>query len=190
MSNHERGRRGPGSTNCEKPSSSESFEIVDEEGRVVGLASRKACHGNPALLHRVVHVLVVNEQGQILLQKRSPLKDIQPGKWDTSVGGHLQPEESYDAAAAREMEEELGIEERSLLLLHEYVWRTAVESERVRTYLCRGEGPFSHDPREIVEVRFWSMQEVRQHLGKGVFTPNFEEEFARYLDWKGRKSHA
>jgi isopentenyldiphosphate isomerase len=176
--------------NSSAVSSSETFEIIDEEGRVIGLASRQACHGNPFLLHRVVHILVVNEEGQILLQKRSPDKDIQPNKWDTSVGGHLQLGEDYDGAAERELREELGIEARSLLFLHEYLWRTAMESERVRAYHCQHDGPFHPDPREILELRFWPIEKIRQHLGEGIFTPNFEEEFARYLRWKGRKSYA
>jgi isopentenyldiphosphate isomerase len=169
---------------------SETFEIVDEEGRAIGLAPRTSCHGNPSLLHQAVHVLVVNEEGQILLQKRSPNKDIQPNRWDTSVGGHLKPGEDYGAAAAREMREELGIGGRSLLPLHDYLWRTVVESERVRTYLCLHNGPFCPDSEEILELRFWSLDEIHQHLGEGVFTPNFEEEFARYLVWKGRRSYA
>jgi len=184
-------RRPPlGKANGHEISSSETLEIVDEEGRVISLASRKCCHDDPSLLHQVVHVLVVNEEGQILLQKRSPDKDIQPNKWDTSVGGHLQPGEDYGAAAEREMREELGIEGRPLLPLHDYLWCTAIESERVRTYLCQYSGPFYPDCREILELRFWPLDEIRQHLGEGILTPNFEEEFARYLEWKGRKSYA
>ena len=163
----------------------ETLEIVDEEGRVIGLASRQACHSDPFLLHRVVHVLVVNDLGFILLQKRSPGKDVQPDKWDTSVGGHLHPKESYEAAAEREMREELGIGKRPLLLLYDYHWRTAIESELVRTYLCHDGGPFSPNEGEISEARFWSIEAIQGHLGDGTFTPNFEEEFVRYLKWKG-----
>lgn len=170
--------------------SSETLEIVDEKGKVIGLASRRACHRNPALLHRVVHVLVVNQEGQILLQKRSSHKDIQPDKWDISVGGHLHPGENYEAAAAREMQEELGIEGRPLLRLYDYLWRTAIESEQVRTYLCHCSGPFHPDAEEISALAFWPIDGIQQHLGDGTFTPNFEEEFARYLEWKGRKRDA
>lgn len=163
----------------------ETLEIVDEEGKIVGLTSRRACHGNPCLLHRAVHVLVVNEAGQILLQKRSPHKDIQPDKWDASVGGHLHPGENYETAAAREMGEELGIVGESLFHLHDYRWRTAIESEQVRTYLCYCDGPFWPDTNEISELRFWRIDEIHLHLRDGTFTPNFEEEFIRYLRWKG-----
>ena len=67
----------------------EYFDVVTEEGQVVGKASREECHGDPSLIHRAVHVIICNSRGDILLQKRSPAKKIQPGKWDTSVGGHV-----------------------------------------------------------------------------------------------------
>ena len=158
------------------------LEIVDERDRVVGVAPRRLCHGDPSLVHRVAHVLVVNSRGEILLQKRSPHKDIQPGKWDTSVGGHLDPGEGYEEAARRELREELGIADAELTFLYAYPLRNAVESENVRTYLCRHDGPVHPDPAEITEARFWSRAEIMAEVGTGVFTPNFEEEFARFRD--------
>lgn len=163
----------------------EYFDIVDDEDRVIGTALRFRCHGDPALVHRVAHVIVVNGRDELLLQKRSPEKDIQPDKWDTSVGGHLNIGEEYDAAARREMNEELGIEEASLDFLYAYPLRNAIESENVRTYLCRYDGEISFDPAEITEVRFWSMEEIRRDLGTGIFTPNFAEEFGYYRQFLG-----
>ncbi|HIJ60603.1 MAG TPA: NUDIX domain-containing protein, partial [Nitrospirae bacterium] len=71
----------------------EFLEIVDADGNTIGTALRSDVHGNPALLHKVVHVLVFNKRGDLLLQKRSLSKDVAPGKWDTSVGGHVSPNE-------------------------------------------------------------------------------------------------
>ena len=67
----------------------EIFPIVDESGIVIGSASRKDCHSGTFLLHPVVHLHVFDKRGRLFLQHRSLLKDIQPGKWDTSVGGHI-----------------------------------------------------------------------------------------------------
>ncbi len=161
----------------------EVFDIVDENDEIIGSAPRDRCHGDPALVHRVVHVLLVNRDGALLLQKRSPDKDIQPGKWDTSVGGHLNRGEEYEAAAYRELQEELGVGDAALVFLHAYPMQNEIESENVRTYLCRYNGPIRFDPVEITEVRFWAMEEIEAHLGGGTFTPNFEEEFGYYKEY-------
>ncbi len=158
----------------------EYFEIVNEKGEVIGKAPRSECHGNPALVHRAVHVLVFNKKGELLLQLRNKDKDIQPGKWDTSVGGHLGVGESYEQAALREMAEELGIEPPELKYLYDYPLRNEIESENIRSYLATHDGPFTHQASEIEEIRFWTLEEINSSLGKGVFTPNFETEFRMY----------
>ena len=114
---------------------SEKLEIVDNEGHVIGLAERAELHRNPGLIHRVVHVLVFNNNGELLLQKRSIRKDVAPGKWDTSVGGHINPGEDVLAAALREMEEELGIKSCGLNYLYRYLFSNQRESELVNTLL-------------------------------------------------------
>jgi isopentenyl-diphosphate delta-isomerase type 1 len=159
------------------------FEIVDEHDRVIGQASRSECHGNPALIHRVAHVHVCNRQGALLLQKRSLRKDIQPGRWDTSVGGHLEVGESYLQAARREMREELGLEQHPLTFLYYSKIRNAVESENVASYLVHAEGPLPFCRDEIDEVRFWSAPEIEYCLDRGVLTPNFVEEWTLLKDW-------
>jgi len=168
---------------------SEMLEIVDGKDRVIGTAPRSECHGDPSLVHRVAHVLVVNGRGEILLQKRAPDKDIQPGKWDTSVGGHLDPGEDYERAAYREMKEELGIEGVSLTYLYAYPLRNEVESENVTTYLCRYDGAIDFDPKEITEVDFWEPAEIEARLGSGIFTPNFEEEFGYFKNAQSKIKH-
>lgn len=157
----------------------ECFDLVDEEGRRTGRALRSECHGNPALLHQAVHVFVVNRNGEVFLQKRSETKDIQPGKWDTSVGGHVDAGESPDAAARREAREELGIRNAEPEFLYAYIWRSDVESERIQTYRLRHDGPFTLHPVEISEGAFWSVDRIDQAIGSGVLTPNFEAEWPR-----------
>lgn len=49
----------------------EFLEIVDKDGRIISVAPRSAIHGNPSMLHKVVHVLVFNSKGELLLQKKS-----------------------------------------------------------------------------------------------------------------------
>ena len=76
----------------------EIFELYDaQEYRVIGRATRGECHGRPDLIHAVARVHVRDAQGRLLLQRRSRSKDIAPGLWDTSVGGHLLPGEEAEA---------------------------------------------------------------------------------------------
>jgi isopentenyl-diphosphate delta-isomerase type 1 len=160
----------------------EFLDILDESGQVIGQELRSKCHSDPNLRHRAVHVFVRNRKGEIFLQKRSLAKKIQPGKWDTSVGGHLAVGESYEEAAARELEEELGVRLQELGSVselrkrHDYVWQSPVETEHIRTYEVHWDGPFRLQEDEIDEGKFWTEAELRQTIGKGILTPNLEEE--------------
>jgi isopentenyldiphosphate isomerase len=130
-------------------------------------------------------VFVRGSAGGYFLQKRALTKRVQPGRWDTSVGGHMVPGESYAEAAARELEEELGIRledtggDEALEHLHDYVWRSPIETEHVRTFRLSWDGPFRLQRSEIDEGRFWSEHELRAAAGTGILTPNLEEELRR-----------
>lgn len=76
----------------------EMFPLVDEQGNITGAATRGECHNGSKLLHPVIHLHVFNSKGELYLQKRPEWKDIQPGKWDTSVGGHVDLGESVEMA--------------------------------------------------------------------------------------------
>jgi isopentenyldiphosphate isomerase len=159
----------------------ELLEVVDYEGNVVNILPRTHIHGNPSLVHRVVHVLVFNKEGKLLLQKRSINKDVAPGKWDTSVGGHINPGEEPLDAAIREMEEELGISHGKPEFLYTYIHSNSYETELVYTYLCIFDGNIYFNTDEIDEVRFWSLKEIKDNLGRGIFSGNLEEEISKYI---------
>ncbi|MDH4029069.1 MAG: NUDIX domain-containing protein [Nitrospirota bacterium] len=162
----------------------ENLEVVNENGEIIRTMPRSEIHGNPSLIHRVVHVLVFNGRGDLFLQKRSMDKDVAPGKWDTSVGGHVNSGETPDEAVYREMEEELGITKCGLQFLYTYIYSNPYETELVHTYACTFNGTISFQQDEIDEVRPWGLDEIRLNTGKGIFSDNFEHEFKTYLKYK------
>ena len=157
----------------------EWFPLVNEEGETIGKATRKECHSGSKMLHPVVHLHIFNEAGDLYLQKRSMTKDIQPGKWDTAVGGHIDYGETVEEALRREVREELGITDFAPQFITRYVFESAIEKELVNPFRTTYDGPFTPDPSELDEGRFWPKAEILANMGKGVFTPNFEGEYKR-----------
>jgi len=162
----------------------EWFDIVDENGNVTGKATRVQCHNGSKLLHPVVHVHVFNSEGKLLLQKRKLTKDIQPGKWDTSVGGHIQSGEALEDAIKREVLEEIGmtVDLTRLRPIGRYVFESEIEREYVYSYAYTNDGPFRIQEEEIDEVRFLSKAEIDAMINAGETTPNFNQESVLLLN--------
>lgn len=162
--------------------SDECVPLVAPDGTVIGSARRCDCHGDPTLLHPVVHCVITNRAGDILLQLRAPNKDVEPNKWDTSVGGHVAVGESIEDALRREIQEEIGIDSASIKprFLYQYIIANALERELVYTYTAICEDAFCGQAEEISELRFWSRDEITEQLAGGIFTPHFVEEFSRF----------
>ncbi len=157
--------------------SKEIFPIVDNEGNTIGSASRLYCHNGSKVLHPVVHLHIFNRKGELYLQKRSIHKDIQPGKWDTAVGGHIDYGEKVIDALFREAREELGIIDFEPQLLNKYIFESTIERELIHSYYTIYEGRIIPDMDEVEEGHFWNLNEIKKLLDKEIFTPNFEYEF-------------
>ncbi len=155
----------------------EMFPLVDEQGNIIGAAKRGECHNGSKLLHPVVHLHVFNSKGELYLQKRPEWKDIQPGKWDTAVGGHIDLGENVERALKREVREELGITDFQPEIITSYVFESPCEKELVYSYKTLYEGVITPSD-EVADGRFWSIQDIKANLGNGTFTPNFEKEFS------------
>jgi len=155
----------------------EWVDLLDPQGKIIGKAPRSQVHGNPDLLHPVVHLHIFDKKGRLFLQKRAENKDLFPGYWDTAVGGHIASGEKLEYALMRETQEELGIAPESAQFIFRYIMRNEYESELVHSFKMISEGPFTLNADEISEGRFWTVFEIKKFLGKNVFTPNFEQEF-------------
>ena len=164
-----------------KDNEQELFPLVDEKGRVIGKASRGECHNGSRLLHAVVHLHVFNSRGEVYLQKRPEWKDIQPGKWDTAVGGHIDYGETPEEALRREVREELGMEAFTPERVGKYVFDSTRERELVYVNRTTYDGPISPSAEELDGGRFWTIEEIRNAIGRQVLTPNFESEFQRFF---------
>jgi isopentenyl-diphosphate delta-isomerase type 1 len=142
----------------------ELFDIVNARDEIVGRAPRREVHAR-GLWHRAIHVLIFNAANQVFLQKRSMRKDTAPGCWDSSCSGHVDAGEDYDAAATRELGEELGLAVPApparwfrLDACAETGW------EFVWVYRLRHEGPFTLHPDEIESGRWFSAPELAARL--------------------------
>jgi isopentenyldiphosphate isomerase len=160
------------------PIPEELFPVVDDEGNEISIAPRSVCHnGKSMLLHPVVHLHLLNTNGELFLQKRASTKDLLPGMWDTSVGGHISSGEQVEEALRREAEEELGLKDISFRLNKKYLWKSPRERELVYSFTGSSNDIPVTNPEEIDEGKFWKMEEIKENLGKNIFTPNFEFEF-------------
>ena len=170
------------STHKMNASKTEWFPVVDDNGIEISRATRDICHdGKSKLLHPVVHFHLFNDEGELFLQKRSIKKDLLPGKWDTSVGGHIGPGEKVDDALKRETAEELGLKIFDYRFNTKYIWESSREREFVYSFSGSSKETPLINEDEIDEGRFWNLKEIMTNIGKGIFTPNFEYEFGLLL---------
>ncbi len=160
----------------------ETVPVVEENGLVVGQATRQSVHDGSKLMHPVVHLHIINREGCLYIQKRSMSKDLLPGRWDTAVGGHVDYGETLEEALYREASEELGFRDFNPIFLKSYVWESAREKELVNVFATVGNFTLRPDNDEVTEGRYWRMSEIESNLGRGLFTPNFEQEFKSIKD--------
>lgn len=163
--------------------SQELLPVVDADGNVVGQTSRGIAHnGIDKPLHPVVHLHVFNLQGELFLQHRPLWKDIQPDRWDTAVGGHIDWGEDVETALCREVREEIGIDLTTLSKAPEFVARYLFESQRERELVnvfCLKTKKKPLPSAELDGGRFFTRKEILERIGTDFFTPNFEQEYMR-----------
>lgn len=164
-------------TSSAKTVGAEWFPVVERSGLVVGRSTRQYCHSGAKPLHPVIHIHIIDRTSRIYLQKRSIRKDIQPGKWDTAVGGHVTYGEAVLEAVYREASEELGLTDFNPIYIETYEFESPVEREMVNVFAAVGSYALHPDMDEVDEGRWWPVEDIDEAIGKEIFTPNFESEF-------------
>lgn len=157
----------------------EVFDLVDRDDRVIGRVRRGEAHGNPALVHRSVQVLLFDGAGRVLLQRRSRTKDLYPGVYCASASGHVHSGDDYATTATRELREELGVEV-PLRFVERQLIASPYETEMTALYLGRCDGPFAFHPGETDGGRFFTLAEIaalRAHDDLPL-TPSVEDALA------------
>lgn len=161
---------------------SEIYDVVDQQDRVTGKATRGEIH-QKNLLHRSIHILVFNSGNQIFLQKRSMAKDENPGLWDTSSAGHVDSGETYDQCAHRELWEELHIKGILKPLVKIEACRETYQ-EHVQVYICKTDAPITINPEEISEGKYFDWADLQKEIQKkpDQFTSSFKLILKNYAE--------
>ncbi|WP_372406609.1 NUDIX domain-containing protein [Streptomyces luteireticuli] len=172
-------------TDAQGLSAEEILDVVDEHDRVVGQAPRGEIYAR-RLPHRCTFVQVRDAEGRIFVHRRTARKLIFPSRYDMFVGGVLGAGETYDAAALREAEEELGVRGlpapvplfRFLFESEEYgAWWSGV-------YEVRCSLPVRPQAEEVAWYDFLSEEELEARLPGWEWVPDGLEAWRRLRAWR------
>jgi isopentenyl-diphosphate Delta-isomerase len=163
----------------------EILEIVDFDDKVIGTATRGEIHRRE-FFHRAVHIFVFNPAGQVYIQRRSDSKDRHPGKLDSSAAGHVDPGETYEQTAVRELEEELGIRAQVKEVLRVPA-SERTDNEHVVLFEVITESEPTPNAEEIQWGSFMSRERVTQLMDETPedFVPAFILLWRKYIQQSG-----
>lgn len=171
----------------------EYLDVCDQSGQLTGEKVTKIEAHQNGVWHRSVHIWIVNHQNEILFQRRSPLIDNYPDKWDISAAGHVSSGESYLQAAIRETREELGLD----FVASDFVLIAELTQQSARTgYINREVNPvyliktdlvidkIKKQAEEVADVRLLTLADFEQMIKNADpdFVPH-EAEYRLVLDY-------
>ncbi len=170
----------------------EFVDMLDINGDTIGIVEKNEAHSK-GILHRVVHVWVINSRNQILIQKRASEKDFFPNVWDVSFAGHIRAGESSASAGVREGNEELGldIEENELkyafTFLDKLHYKNMNVNEFADVYILKKDinlDNLSLQKEETGDVKFISLSEFFVLCYTNKFLPHYEgyRKLKEYLE--------
>jgi len=144
----------------------EYLDIINEKDEVVGRATMKEIYAKK-LMHRITHILIFNSKGEMALQLRSKYKSFCPNYWCTTVGGHVHSSESYERAALREFQEELGIQQPIISKYKDFYNDGRKLKKILVTFEIKYDGPFKLNPWEVQKIEFFTLEQIQKMISKG-----------------------
>ncbi len=144
----------------------EILDIVNLYDEVVSQATRDEVYAK-SLCHRIVHVLIFDDDGKMALQKRSQTVTFCPGYWSTAVGGHVQSGENYEQAALREFAEELGTSCDIVFFSKDLYEAKGSPVKFVTAFKAIYTGAFNPNPDDVETIDFFSLHEVQAMIERG-----------------------
>ncbi|MGI5400047.1 NUDIX hydrolase [Streptomyces sp. CA-135486] len=157
----------------------EILDIVDENDEVIGQAPRGEAYAR-GMRHRCVFIQARDARGQIFVHRRTATKLVFPSLYDMFVGGVVGAGESYDAAALREAEEELGVFGLPRPLpLFKFLYESGEQTWWSAVYEVRCELPVNPQAEEVAWHAFLPEEELEQRLGEWQWVPDGLEAYER-----------
>jgi isopentenyl-diphosphate delta-isomerase len=166
-------------------SESELLILVDTDDREIGNLSKAECHDGDGILHRAFSLFLFDDQGLLLLQKRSAGKRLWPKYWSNTCCSHPRQGESMDLATARRLQQELNTS-AELEFIYKFAYQAQFadqgsENELCWVYLGRLSEEASANETEIADLRFVSANDLHGEIDAVPerFTPWFRMEWQR-----------
>lgn len=158
----------------------EMLEIVDLDNRVLGVETRKRVRAEN-LLHRGVGILCWNSQGELYVHQRTDSKDLFPSYYDMMVGGALAAGEAYQAAALREVQEELGVGDVEIKFLLETFYDGPQNRSWIQLFEVVWDGPVKWQKEEIAWGCWMPFDRVLTWMNEVPIVPDGQQVFEDYL---------
>jgi len=158
---------------------------VDERDNVVGYKTKAECHAGAGILHRAFSIFIFTSDNRLLVQQRSPEKELWDHYWSNSCCSHPRKGETSDQAARRRLEEELGLE-TDLRYLYKFHYQVPYgdkgsEHEICSVFVGRSDESPTVNPHEIADWRYLDLDTIDHEFSahSEQYTPWFKMEWAR-----------
>lgn len=164
----------------------ERIQIVDENDQPIGASTRQEAWAKGSF-YRLVQIVIRDENGNFLLQKRSMKKPLYPGRWTNAASGHVDEGETYEISAPRELKEEIGVD-TPITFVGKFLVQKKDDRKTINQFNGVFEGrvskgtKFTLQPEEVSEVKWFTLEDLRESIAKSpsAFTPAMVKAFEEF----------